>query len=1436
MAFRFGSPGASAFNNPSSALTHGEAQAGQELEEIQTESLGFQSLAGEAKVRLLPSPWPTEALPPPTSSLLSLASQKGLLAAGGPDSVIVASTEAVRKAFTANETVEGNVHAFTPQLTLKLGMRISQVSFSADESLLVLSAENGGGLAVYEVKNLMQGMTESAAEISTNGSLRSLSPNPTPEKAEFFAAVTVEGKLLMANLATQQIMSGPQGMVMKDGVSCISWSPRGKQLVAGLGDGTCCQLTPDGTPKAEIPLPPNIEGDQHVSALCWLETDLFLLAHTVTTKDEGMIPGTTFNIVTRQSQPQTLYTFQKLPDPSPPFGMNRSPPYQFMQRLRNFPPDLSDLIVVASTASADVGLVTRSQTALTGEFDIEKITKVFTTTTMANDTRRAQLPMAEDLSDTSPIGMALDLSATEKVARPLPNEEMDESPGPIPALMLLNNDGLLTSWWIVYAESIRQGTTYPGLTVAAGLQPQPQAANSIPPAPATTIQNTPSPFASGSFTSPSSQMSAFSATPKPAFGSTGLSSAFGAPSTLGSKPSLWGSGTSTGGVSQGTGATFGQPTFGSSTQLGMSSGGAAFGMPGGIGSRPSPWSAPSSGSQMVGSSFGQTARLGTNLSSTFGSGASSTASNAEPTGGFASFAKAPGFAAAAAQTGGFSSFAQTKPGAATDSGMDTDSAFGGISKDTEIGSRSFASSQFTLGSTFKGDGTSVTDAPRPVPSNNKSLFGIDFSSSLGDVQRQPPAPETKEADMDEESNASEQEAMSEASGNEHESATPVSKPKTSLFGFQQTAPPVAGGLFGTQAQSKTTPALVQSSTPASFPPTQPPPASTTPEDTPKKPEDTARLSISTSTLPIKTEPQEDSPFGMKNGLPDGPLPPNARSKDSYSPGETSQSSTESKPVANDAPLPPDFVPSNTESRPPKPGPEEWTALPDVDDSALDDEGSGVDVAQEISPATDPTRTPKITPGSSFGVPLDRSPEGVFSSKSQSKAFSKAKPLFGEVNKQSPFFFPPPSATQESPRSPSPVRSQPTLENLRPDTARSLSAPYTSNNSKVFPSRRTETKPTASLATTHNLAEDSTKREQERLAKQRAQQMYEQEQNLDDKQDDDIRLLLESEVEPTTVLEDFVAHEDYNQDVDKPGISGQIEKVYRDINSMVDTIGLNARNMEAFARGHEELVKAKGRTQDDLEQSGWCLGEIGELMDLEDRIADQVDGSRIPDVGAKLADLRDLRQDLKKLKARQHDVLEVLRASSDQDQIEAARCAPLPADQASKQKELRDAFKGIQELTGEAERKVFELRTALAASQQSSGGNDRFTKKPTVEAVVKTIMKMTSMIEQRGGEIDILEAQMRKLRVPMMATTLNGSREASPFVTASLRLEQEDTLSKSMGGLRLSQSRNGTPSKRSSVISSEAVSRYRTKMQQRKEMNAIVKQVLKSGKPIVRSLD
>lgn len=209
------------------------------------------NIAGEAKVRLT-SPW--SSLPSSTASLLSIAPRKGLVAAAGPDKVIIATTEAVRKAFEGPKDGESEVRKLEPQLTMPMPTRVSQLAFTADEKYLILSAESGGGLAVYETQNLLSGSTNSAFELSTEGqSLRTLVPNPTVEKSDFCAIITENGNLHMANLQQRAISN-----TLKSQASCLSWSAKGKQLCAGLADGIICQMTPEGDEKAQIPRPPNV--------------------------------------------------------------------------------------------------------------------------------------------------------------------------------------------------------------------------------------------------------------------------------------------------------------------------------------------------------------------------------------------------------------------------------------------------------------------------------------------------------------------------------------------------------------------------------------------------------------------------------------------------------------------------------------------------------------------------------------------------------------------------------------------------------------------------------------------------------------------------------------------------------------------------------------------------------------------------------------------------------------------------------------------------------------------------------------------------------------------------------------------------------------------------------------------------------------------------
>lgn len=128
---------------------------------------------------------------------------------------------------------------------------------------------------MYDVQQLKKGNTQSAFEMATNGmAVRALVPNPAPENGHIAAVMLEEGQLLLANFKDRQFQSSKQGHIIKDAVSCVSWSTKGKQLMAGMVDGTCVQMDPTGDEKARIPRPPTLNSDYHgKSSLAMLSLD-----------------------------------------------------------------------------------------------------------------------------------------------------------------------------------------------------------------------------------------------------------------------------------------------------------------------------------------------------------------------------------------------------------------------------------------------------------------------------------------------------------------------------------------------------------------------------------------------------------------------------------------------------------------------------------------------------------------------------------------------------------------------------------------------------------------------------------------------------------------------------------------------------------------------------------------------------------------------------------------------------------------------------------------------------------------------------------------------------------------------------------------------------------------------------------------------------------
>ncbi|KAJ5081615.1 hypothetical protein NUU61_009879 [Penicillium alfredii] len=1481
------------FATPTSAGGSAPAELGPELSDVFTDEIGFKGVAGDANIRFLPSPWPDDALPAPSSSLLAVAQTKGVVVGAGPDALVVASTDSVKKAIES-PTGEDKVKTkpFQPLATIPLPARPTHVAFTSGEDALILATENGPSISVFETASLVQGNAQPALSVPTNGaSLRALAPNPDPSST-LVALVTANGELLVADLKAGSLVPGPGGLVLKDAVSSVCWSNKGKQLVAGLADGTGYQMTPDGTKKDEVPRPPDLEGECHVSSVAWLENDVFFMVYTPNAleDDMGQTPASSYYIITRRKQAPFLT--QKLPEICSTIGftLKRTPAYQFITRLRDYKPHLKDVLLVSSTASTDVGLITRSDQPLASD---DTTVGQFKTAGVNDDTKRATIPLKESSDETSVIGLSTDLSSTETVLAPIPGEDISESATPLPNLLLLNNDGILSSWWFIYNESIRQKVPYPGLVSAGQAPAQPPAQ---PPAPA------PAPaqpaFGQSSFGSPSPLGASAFGKPSgaPAFGSQSTmgATAFGKPSA----PSAFGSPSPLGGGS--AAPAFGKsstpaPSFGAPSQPG-----ATFGMS----STPGQAQFGKSGFGVMGSTFGQPSTPGKSL---LGTGGASTG------GGFSSFSGGTGFGGFAAAKPGESPFAKASgesafaKGSASPFGAkpQTDSVFS-PPKPAEVknpfgGAGAGGAGGFVLGSTFKPDGTAANDGPKPdKPSSGAFSFGGSFDEMVSSSSK--PSPPAESMDDAEDSTAPQ----------------PPKPEPTSIFGAPSKPPSqTTTSIFGTQTQ---------------------PAGTTTSIETNKSSFSFGNISAQSQnqvTSPVSA-PSDKTATPKKESTPtfptlEAPLPPDSTTRASYAPGDTSASSNVSKSSVEDAPLPPDFIqkktppevedaplppdftqkkpalkeedaplpPDSTKkkptpkeddaplppdflSKPKKPAsppavPEDAPLPPDpmvskvkeeptdeavpVPDGSDADESDFSDSGEEIT--HDESKIPSLKPSaeSSFGAPSEQSSTGGFF-KGFSKPTQDKAPghLFGEIIKKPPL--PPPGREPERSPSPTRVSSQKSMFPNRPASRKEAGSALDSRKASLTQIAQRD----GQLRKTSDIV-----REEQARAQADAQRKEEEEalSLSDDDEDERLRADLARPVEPVSTLDPFLPHQNYMGETAKPGIPGMIERLYRDANSMVDTLGINARSLESFLLYQQPSQGTDVAKWVDILQSEQpenvldeklFLHDINKLEEVVTVLAGSLNEQRVQGVEEKLDQCRDLlTKEIVTLRSQFASIRKTLDAHTDTGAILAA---PLSAEQAAIQHDLRTAFTGIQARMADLEQGVSLLRAKIADIPRvdaSTTSSRQSTKRPTVEAVSSTIATMMSMAESKSSDIDVLEAQMRKLGVDVSSPT-PSSREGTPFTTprkntgrfpntpgsrGSLDGSAYHTPESASRGINFRASINGSAkaSRLHSVegtgdlaVSPEESTRWQAKTQRRQQLVGNLKKAIDSKKTKVRGVD
>ncbi|EPS36369.1 hypothetical protein H072_10104 [Dactylellina haptotyla CBS 200.50] len=615
----------SAFSRSNSIAAAGQGPAevllGDEVQESESDAIGYVALAGELKAKVFEGQYPENDLPIPSSSLLSISQKRQLFAAAGPHGVVVARTSTLRATFKNTSTANGNLLPFQPECIIPMTIRLSHVAFTVDGNFLLLGAQVGG-IAVYSVDDILSKGSQVQPQCQiTTGPLLEMKPIPTLADAEKVCILVGSGwsqggTVGLVDVKTQQVQGN-----LKSGVTTISWSPKGKQIICGGSGGGLAWIRPNGSEADVVPGVPNYP-NYFVSSIYWIESEVIFVV--VTPK---MQPGSQTHdnesihfVMIREGKKHTFY---RINDMTAPFGMSSRPTYHNFIHLKAWEPNMKDCLILSNTCSADIGTVLRLSNS------------PFTPTSILSDGRRATLPMSTDGSDTTPLGLALDLTAPdgERVVNPFPN--IEQSATSLPCMWVLTNEGVISAYWVVYSDAIKIGNSsaaYPELLAYESQQPPqtPQRA-----------------------TGPGFGQSGFGAS-KPAFGQPSTpTSTFGQPS----KPSAFGqpatSAPAFGQASQPT-STFGQPSASTSTFGQPSTTSSVFGQP----SKPSSaFGQPSTAQPVFGqsaaphSAFGQTSTP----QSTFGQTSAAKPAFGQPAFGSSSTLGRPGMSSGAfgsASTGG----------------------------------------------------------------------------------------------------------------------------------------------------------------------------------------------------------------------------------------------------------------------------------------------------------------------------------------------------------------------------------------------------------------------------------------------------------------------------------------------------------------------------------------------------------------------------------------------------------------------------------------------------------------------------------------------------------------------------------------------------------------------------------------------------------------
>ncbi|KAG7476423.1 hypothetical protein MATL_G00082820 [Megalops atlanticus] len=480
------------------------------------------------KIRVFDAP---DDIPKDRCSLLVISNKFGLTFVGQDRTLKMFRTQDI---IAANK-VEGNPNEIVEGLSalqVPVDLPMHHLALSSDEltlSVCGMSEEEGLLLAFYDMRVFQNKARPEKLPFATmrpavdpGTSVQDLKWNPV--QASILAACLSDGSMMVLEV-TDKVTVQAQ-LPASVGITCVCWSPKGKQVAAGKQDATVVQYTPALQEKKVIPCPSFYSSDNPVKVLdvLWLSTFSFAVAYAAADGSPETPPELVVVSLPKKDEKrdERYLNFNDLV-----YGTcTERQHHYFLSHIEDW-----DLVLAASAASIEVSIIAKQEDKTNWELWI------------LEDASRAELPVTLNNDDTLPVGVAIDYTSQEEI-----HISDEKTLPPVPTLMLLSTDGVLCPFSLLNLNpGVKQlssaavslpleGERLPSAGSVAAPAPPPAAAVSVAPATAPVLRppaaTTPTPAAAAAPTVPAAA----------ATSSSGFS--FGLPAAQNTGPSIFSLGTS----------------------------------------------------------------------------------------------------------------------------------------------------------------------------------------------------------------------------------------------------------------------------------------------------------------------------------------------------------------------------------------------------------------------------------------------------------------------------------------------------------------------------------------------------------------------------------------------------------------------------------------------------------------------------------------------------------------------------------------------------------------------------------------------------------------------------------------------------------------------------------------------------------------------------